>query len=374
MAHAYTPGLRVTGKTLVSKRRILPLKGKVLKQVGDTVDRGDVVARTELPGSVEIVNIVSQLGVEASEVDKLMLKKPGDSIRAGEVLAETKGLWGFFKSRLNSPIDGSIESISDITGQMLLRHPAIPVEVKAYISGRITEVVEDEGVEVESAAAFVQGIFGIGGEVWGRLVFAVDNPEAELRAEDLKPEMKDAVLVGGAFASHAVIKRAIELGVAGLVVGGIHDEDLRHILGYDLGVAITGTEKVGITLIITEGFGRIRMSDRTWNTLKRREGDVASISGATQIRAGVMRPEIIIPLGEGQGEDELQEKKESIITEGSHIRIIRQPNFGRVGVVAALPHELRQIESETKARVLEVKFEDGTTSVVPRANVELIEE
>jgi hypothetical protein len=59
---------------------------------------------------------------------------------------------------------------------------------------------------------------------------------------------------------------------------------------------------------------------------------------------------------------------------GSSVRIIRQPNFGRVGVVKSLPHELRKIESETMARVLEVEFSDGSASVSPRANVELIEE
>ena len=31
------------------------------------------------------------------------------------------------------------------------------------------------------------------------------------------------------------------------------------MLGYDLGVAVTGSEKLGLTLIITEGFGEIAM-------------------------------------------------------------------------------------------------------------------
>lgn len=374
MAHAYTPGLRVTGKTVITKRRILPLKGDVLKKKGEVVNRGDVVARTELPGNVEILNVISQVGVEASEIESVMLKKVGEKVTKGEVVAETKGLWGLFKSRAFSPIDGSIESISQITGQVLLRHPPIPVEIKAYISGKVTEVIDGEGVDVQAPATFVQGIFGIGGEVWGPLKFAVDNPEAVLDAKQLKPDMKGAIVIGGAFASHAVIKRAIELGIAGLVVGGIHDEDLRQILGYDLGVAITGTEKVGLTLVLTEGFGRIRMSDRTWKTLKKREGEMASISGATQIRAGVMRPEIIIPYDKDEGGEEAAAEAGSVMEIGSNVRIIRQPDFGRVGTVHALPHELQKVESETAARVLEVAFDDGTTRIVPRANIELIEE
>ncbi|MCX7590250.1 MAG: hypothetical protein N2255_01340, partial [Kiritimatiellae bacterium] len=134
MAHAYTPGLRVAPVTEITKRRVLPLKGRVLKQVGDVVERDEVVARTELPGDVEILNAVSQLGIEPEDIDSVMLKKPGDPVQKGEVIAETKGLWGLFKSRLPSPITGSVESVSKITGQVLLRHPPIPVEVHAYIA------------------------------------------------------------------------------------------------------------------------------------------------------------------------------------------------------------------------------------------------
>ncbi len=374
MAHAYTPGLRVTEMTAVTKRRILPLKGKVLKQIGDAVSREDQVARTELPGNVEILNVVGQLGVEPEDVESVMLKKVGEPIAKDEIVAETKGLWGWFKSRVRAPITGTVESISKITGQVLLRHPPIPVAVMAYVSGKVTSVVAEEGVEVTLFATFVQGIFGIGGETWGPLRFAVTAPDQVLEAGQIGPEMKGAVVVGGAYAGHEAIRRAIAVGARGLVVGGTHDEDLRQILGYDLGVAITGAEKVGLTLILTEGFGHIRMSDRTWNALKKREGEVASISGATQIRAGVMRPEIVIPF-ERQAAPEAKPAGEiKAIEVGANVRIIRQPDFGRVGVVRALPQELRRIESETMARVLEVAFPDGTTRVIPRANIEMIEE
>ena len=58
---------------------------------------------------------------------------------------------------------------------------------------------------------------------------------------------------------------------------------------------------------------------------------------------------------------------------GDLVRVIRQPDFGRIGKVSALPHELNQVESETMVRVLEVEFEDGNKRVIPRANVEVIE-
>lgn len=49
MAHAYTPGLKVSSRTIFRKERRLPLKGEVLVKVGDTIEAEDVIARTDFP-------------------------------------------------------------------------------------------------------------------------------------------------------------------------------------------------------------------------------------------------------------------------------------------------------------------------------------
>ncbi len=60
---------------------------------------------------------------------------------------------------------------------------------------------------------------------------------------------------------------------------------------------------------------------------------------------------------------------------GSPIRVIRSPYFGKLGKVTALPSPLQKLESESMARVLEVEFDsDGKHAVIPRANVEMIED
>jgi transcription antitermination factor NusG len=145
-------------------------------------------------------------------------------------------------------------------------------------------------------------------------------------------------------------------------------------LGYDLGVAVTGSERIGLTLIVTEGFGEIAMAERTFRLLASRSGAPAAVNGATQIRAGVLRPEIAIPIqhaGAAAGRDEAN--IDSTLKVGANVRIIRDPHFGVIGKVSALPHELRTLESGSKARVLEVAVDGAPRILVPRANVELIE-
>jgi len=177
----------------------------------------------------------------------------------------------------------------------------------------------------------------------------------------------------GAHASYDLIEKAKAAGAVGIVAGGLSDADLKRILKYDLGVAITGSEEIGLTVIVTEGFGALTIARKTFELLKSLEGRKVSINGATQIRAGVMRPEILVPLEENRGKEFTADKFQSGLEVGSLIRIIRQPGFGRLGTVSGLPPELVALESEAKVRVLKVKFDDGKEAVVPRANVEMIE-
>ena len=139
-------------------------------------------------------------------------------------------------------------------------------------------------------------------------------------------------------------------------------------------LAITGSEEVGLTLIVTEGFGDIAMAERTFNLLASREGADAAVNGATQIRAGVLRPEIVIPWTDRvKASETVSTQSAGYLEIGVPVRVIRDPYFGQIGSVSALPSEPRVLESGSKARVLEVQFDSGEDVIIPRANVELIE-
>ena len=373
MAHSYTPGLKVLQKTTVDKERRLPLKGDVLVEAGKKVAPDDIVASTHLPGNVQMVNIANLLNIDAQDIDDVMLVEIGSEIKEGELLAETKGLFGFFKSSAASPVDSVLESISDITGQVVLRETPIPVEIDAYMNGKVASVLEKEGVVVTANAVFIQGIFGMGGENRGELRVLVDNREDELTPEMISDDVKGAVIVGGSFVSLEAYKKAISVGAAAVVAGGFNYNDLQDVLGYVLGVAITGSEDLGTSLILTEGYGRIPMGNRSFELLQQHNGKFTSVNGSTQIRAGVIRPEIVIPL---TVEDAMGSKSEkdtaSGISAGSMVRVIRAPYFGDIGTVVSLPSELQQMESETMVRVAEVEI-GGETLVIPRANLEMVE-
>ena len=186
-------------------------------------------------------------------------------------------------------------------------------------------------------------------------------------------EEKGKIIIGGSFISIDAYKKAIECEVGGIVVGGFNYYDLEEILGYTLGVAITGSEDLHTSLIVTEGYGKIQMGQQTFDLLNSHNGKLASINGATQIRAGVIRPEIIIPLDPSDASrDSGDSNKSDGMTIDSLVRVIRSPNFGKIGVVKELPPELRKMESETMVRVAIVHI-DGNRFEIPRSNLEVVE-
>ena len=373
MAHAYTPGLKVLQHSKVRKERRLPIKGEVKMKKGDIVQADDIIAKTNLPGNVHMVKVANRLNISPADIHDVLTVKEGDDLKKGDMVAETQGLFGFFKSELRSPVSGQVESISDVTGQIVMREEPLPVEVDAYVSGTVSDIIMDEGVVIESDAAYVQGIFGIGGEARGDLEIISISREDELRIEDINESHSDKIIVGGSFVSIEAYKKALKLNVRGIVVGGFNYFDLEEVLGYRLGVAITGTEDLATSLVVTEGYGNIKMSDRTFELLKTHNGKFVSINGATQIRAGVIRPEIVIPLKENDIPNDVDVDKERLgIEEGSLVRVIRAPYFGKIGNVTGLPPELQQMESETMVRVAQVNI-DGDDIVIPRSNLEMLE-
>ncbi len=371
MGSAYTPGLTVSADTVVDRLRRLPIKGEVLVKVGDPVEHDTIVARALLPGPLQTIRLSEKMGIDAKESTQECRFQVGEHVNAGDIIGETKGLFGkYFKQTVISEFTGEVESISEITGNVLIREAAIPVDMIAYVKGKVLEVLPEEGAIIQTRGAMVQGIFGIGGERNGVIRIAVADASEVLDAQHIQETDAGKILVGGAGITAEALKKVNEIGVFGVVVGAVKDVDLIELLGYDIGVAITGQEDVATTLVVTEGFGKLSMAGRTFKLLQGLEGHSASLNGATQIRAGVIRPEVISPSDTVGDVAPVHSGNELKV--GTPIRVIREPYFGQLATVTGLPAQLQVVESGAEVRVLEAKLDGGEVVCVPRANVEII--
>ena len=372
MSKSFTPGLKVLKFFKLLKRRILPLKGIVHVKKGQKVKSEDIVASTKIPGNIQMVNVAKELNIDPSDIQDAMIIELDKEVNKREIIAETKGLFGLFRSEIKAPITGVISNISNITGQVVISEPPIPIEIDAYINGEVTDIINNEGIILEAFGTFIQGIIGFGQEIQGEIVIISNKAEDQILSKDIIDIHKDKIIVGGAHFSLNAYLKAKKIGVKGIVTGGFDFNDIAQILGKPLGVAITGGESVGPTIVITEGFGKIEIAESTYEILKDSAGKIASMNGATQIRAGVMRPEIFISSDLKDYSKYHFVESEHAISIGSKVRITRAPYFGQVGHVVKLPHELNQLQSGAFVRIAEIQIIDGSNIIVPRANLEVI--
>ena len=71
------------------------------------------------------------------------------------------------------------------------------------------DVIPEEGVHIETDAAFIQGIFGIGGESRGDLKIITKSREDEITSDMLDSSLAGKVVIGGSHISLATYKKAL---------------------------------------------------------------------------------------------------------------------------------------------------------------------
>lgn len=369
MSNALTPALAVTNRITVRRRRDLPIAGEILVGEGDVVQGTQVVARASLEGELRLVRAAELLGIPAEDLASTLKVKVDAEVTEGAVIAELRGLWGLFKSTVLAPMGGRIEFISNSTGHIGIRAPSRPLDLSAYITGKVVMIEPNRSVVIESECTFVQGIFGVGGERQGEVRILAVEPTTPVTEDHIPTDLRGCIVVGGHSPTIGALRKAAQAGAVGFITGSIDDRALREYLGYDIGVALTGDEAVSMTVIITEGFGSLPMSARTFDAIKAVAGEVASINGATQVRAGAQRPEFIAPM---RASVSARDNRAHGLEVGERVRIIRVPFFGATGTITELPHDLARIETGAHVRVLKATLDDGRQVTVPRANVELV--
>ena len=287
---------RVT-QAIIRKKRVLPAPGEVFVKRGDKVSSTTIVAKGKVRNPyIQSIRLDLKLGVDAGSVGPYLLKKVGNEVKKDEVIALHRSFFGRTKV-CRASIDGSIEAFLPTSGQLLIRGAPIAIEVKAHIPGKVVEVLPEEGAVIEANAKSVEGVFGVGGETHGDVMLAVERPDEALMEAAIEEEHNGKIVVGGSTTTLEALRKAHEVGAKAIIVGGVDEKDLTTLLGYELGFGITGNEALGTTLILTEGFGPRPMDEEIFNMLRSFQGKLACVDGTTQIRARMLRPEIIIPLG-----------------------------------------------------------------------------
>jgi hypothetical protein len=343
--------------------------------IEDVSDRSGRVVIRETFGKEEPpvdFDVAFDLGCRPRDLEKFMTCKVGDEVKRGEVISKKGEMAAYYTRTSKAPISGVVTNINFQSGFVTIARPFKEVVVTAYLHGKVASLIPQRGAVVETPGVRLTGIFGVGRERHGEIKVLVDGPGDVLTPDRITPDCADKILVGGSMATNEAIAAALLVGAHGIVAGTASYLNVIESLGVKLGVGITGQEDIPMTLILMEGFGKLDMRAEAFSVLQTMEGRLACINGATQIRAGAIRPEIVIPFAEYSGGLDQRNVVYEDLLKGLAVRVINDPYFGARGTVAELPREPQVIETECKTPVAIVELEDGRRVTVPRANLEIL--
>ncbi len=352
----YPMETKLAPMTTIRRERLLPARGQVLVQPGDLVGPQDVVARCEIPGEIRMIDASRLLKTRRSRIQKLVRVAEGDTVQEGDLLAAPWGLLGRFR-KCRSPLNGQVVAIRN--GIILIQATPQTVELLAHMKGQVTNVMPDLGVVVSATGAWIQGIWGSGGESEGIIKLLVDSPQKPLRARSIDVSCHGTLIVGGRLLDEKIFEPAIEAQVRGIIAGSA-SASLRAQM-----------EALPFPVVLTEGFGAIPMAGPIFSLLQEHMGREAILSADLQTRYGVKRPDVIVPLRADEGLSG-EATEAAALAEGARVRVVCDPHMGQIGVISQLPTPSQLVDSGLRLPVAEVTLAEGGPVVVPVANLEVI--
>jgi hypothetical protein len=387
------PQPTIATNILVRRERRLPVPGQVLVKAGQRVEPVDVIAQSTLSAEPVKVDIAADLDLSRAAAARRLVVSGGAQVEQGQVLAEKGGI-GSRVSR--SPVAGTFIGYDPATGMGTITTPAEPVTLQAHLKGIVTDIIPYYGAVVETPATLIRGIFGVGGEQHGVLkVITVGNDERVV-PEIIDAKVTYAIVLGGSEVTADALRRMIELGARGVIVGSIRARELADFLGYPDGGATSawmmGASTVGsngwvfppaaprqaspvppdFVMVIMEGFGSVPMCPRTFELLAEHDGQEIAIDGTTRLRGGLARPEIIVPLARTTAVRWLEESGPKLEV-GTQVRLLSPAYLGQAGQVVGLPVGPRSAQSGVVAPVADVALAGGQRLRVPLVDIEVLE-
>lgn len=299
------------------RSRLLSSDGRVVVHVGEPVDPERIVARGTKQVEPIVIGLARELGVSAKDIGRYLQCRAGVSVGLDQVLATRGGPLGFRPRVVRAPVAGIVREVLEETAELVLIPEAPEGAVSALLPGVVAAHLGRRGVVIETTVLRAEGLVGIGSLVSGPLVPVGDSTDHDLRADDLGPRVRGAVLLVGSIGADAVVA-AYHGKVAGIVAGTCRLDQWNQIVQLATAPSV----------VVLEGFGDTGLSALAWDGLRRCAGWNVVLDAACE-HPEASWPELLVPV-EATGEREVAPPD---LTSGSFVRICRGPLAPRVAEV-----------------------------------------
>ncbi len=351
------PSVQICRRGTLQRARRLHGIQEVIAELGEKVTPDTVLGWGALEGTPVIVHVASSLGCDPRDVQAHMLKQVGERVSVSTPIAERRGALGLGRKVCVSPIDGILKFGPSTRGEVLVGPDPRRVELVSHLHGRIVSISETEGAVVEVVGGCVQGVAGVGVDIHGPLRVLTETRDGEIDPSAVVATCAGAVIAGGKIGREA-LQRAGSHGVVGVVVGSMCCD------AYWEAASMSHCPSV----VITDGFGPIGMSELAFDALRSLQGETAAVFPGTADAAQSL-PEVIVSVPWERG---VAPAQAPILEPGSLVRLLDASNLGTVAIVLAIPSEPQRLESGLVAPVVEVELPGGAQVTVAAVNIEVV--
>ncbi|MFH0936955.1 MAG: hypothetical protein V1808_01525 [Candidatus Daviesbacteria bacterium] len=272
--------VRVNANVIVHLRRQLAkTNAKIRVSQGQEVLPEDILGEGPAPSGFRSVHLAQELKTSPSGAKSCLARNLGQNIYQGELLASKRNLFGFGKKIVLSPVDGILDVYDEKSGELRIKLLPKIDKLVSGLYGIVDEIDASRGIiTLRTQATLIHGILGSGKEREG-LLRIFGSSEELISSKQISPDFQNQIIVGGGIVFADALAEAVNIGVAGFISGGINAGDYKAISGGKWNIAKKDWSDVGITVMITEGFGAIPIGDDIFKVCKENEGKFVMLNG-----------------------------------------------------------------------------------------------
>ena len=338
--------LQVSKSSIIQRTRRLPMAGRVLVAAGDAVRPADVVAEAVLPAGVITLEVDRGLGVSPQEADACALRQPGDTLRAGDLLAQCEGT---LTRVVRAPADGTLIDFS--RGKAIIAAGESKITLQAGLPGVVEDIFPEFGATIRAEGSLVQAEWGRGG--------IAEGPLRVLESLEFEDEGEDEIKAGDILALPSIDSlEAFDL---------IQKHDLAGWVTFWMAPElIKPAQECVIPMLVISGMSVGEVDPKAWDILLGNQGRVCGLNADSALLGSGQRLELIVP-GEGKKPEEALGPQAALAV-GQRVRILTGAAMGQVGMVSKLQAPL-MFESGFAFPTTTVDLASGSQVQVPQQDL-----
>ncbi len=342
--------LRLASMMTIRRVHRLPLPGNVLVNLGTRIHPGDVIAETAIPSDVLMLDVAKGLGISSPEVPAYLLRKSGEELRQGDIIAQCEGA---FPRLVRAPVAGRFLQCHH--GIVFMATGKSSIQLQSRMMGAVEAIIPEYGAVISCQGSLLQGVWGNGGIGVGALNMIESSFNSSLEESMLESLEAGQVLAAGFCFQREVLESLKERGLGGIILDSLSPK------------LISLVDEFPIPVIVLRGFGKFPPDTAIFELLQSRSDEYVSVNAwKTDLFEG-RHPEVVIPREGGDFQQRYGFREELAL--GQRIRVLSGTALGQSGEVLELSEEPIQFESGLSFHSALIQLDDGESVCVPQQNL-----